>query len=210
MSARIKLLVGLCNPGREYAPTRHNAGAWFVERVADDAGATFEREPKFHAYMARQATSAGELRILVPRTYMNESGLAVGGAARFFRIAPEEIAIAHDELDLKPGMVKLKRGGGNAGHNGLRDVVEKLGSGDFWRIRIGIGHPRDTALIAHDVVDYVLHPPRREEQASIDDAIARALAVWPFLRDGDAERAMHELHTRARATPAESGKDASP
>ena len=197
MSARIKLLVGLCNPGREYAGTRHNAGAWLVERIAEGASTRFVREPKFHAYVARVSAAGGEIRLLLPQTYMNESGLAVRSAARFFRIASEEIVVAHDELDLKPGVVKMKRGGGNAGHNGLKDVAEKLGSGDFWRVRIGIGHPRDTVLVGHDVVDYVLHPPRREEQALIDDAIARAVAAWPYLRDGDAERAMHELHTRA-------------
>jgi PTH1 family peptidyl-tRNA hydrolase len=127
---------------------------------------------------------------------MNESGYAVAALARFYRLSQPEILIAHDELDLKPGSVKLKLGGGSAGHNGLRDVMAQLGGGEFWRLRLGIGHPRDAALAPQEVVDYVLHPPRSEESPLIDDAIERALAIWPRLASGEIERAMHELHTR--------------
>ena len=134
----------------------------------------------------------------MPQTFMNRSGLAVAALARFYRVAPAEILVAHDELDLKPGVVKLKQGGGNAGHNGLKDIAAALGSGDFWRLRIGIGHPRDGALSEQEVADYVLHPPRGEERLLIDDAIARALAIWPWLARGETERAMHELHTAPR------------
>jgi PTH1 family peptidyl-tRNA hydrolase len=129
---------------------------------------------------------------------MNESGFAVAALARFYRVASADILVAHDELDLKPGSVKLKFGGGSAGHNGLKDIVGQLGTGDYWRLRIGIGHPREAELKEQEVVDYVLHPPRAEERAAIDDAIARALAVWPRLAAGETERAMHELHTRVQ------------
>ncbi len=123
-----------------------------------------------------------DLRLAMPQTFMNRSGLAVASLARFYRVAPAEMLVAHDELDLKPGVVKLKQGGGSAGHNGLKDIAAALGSGDFWRLRIGIGHPRDGALSEQEVADYVLHPPRGDERPLIDDAIARALAVWPLAR----------------------------
>jgi PTH1 family peptidyl-tRNA hydrolase len=132
---------------------------------------------------------------------MNESGYAVAGLARFYRVSPAEILIAHDELDLKPGSVKLKLGGGSAGHNGLKDVLAQLGAGEFWRLRLGIGHPRDAELSVQDVVDYVLQRPRAEDRALIDDAIERALAVWPQLAAGDTERAMLALHTRPASAP---------
>ena len=160
-------------------------------------------QAKFQAYVALGRVMGGtDLRLVLPQTYMNRSGLAVASIARFYQVAPQEILVAHDELDLKPGSVKLKLGGGNAGHNGLKDVTAQLGTGDFWRLRIGIGHPRDVLLSEQEVVDYVLHPPRAEEQALIDDAITRALAVWPRLEAGDIEKAMHELHTKPRASAA--------
>lgn len=187
----LRLIVGLGNPGREYALTRHNAGAWFVARVATERALEFQAEAKFHALVA-----GSEPRLVLPQTFMNRSGLSVAALVRFFRIAPAEILVAHDELDLKPGSVKLKHGGGFAGHNGLKDIAGELGTGEFWRLRIGIGHPRDGALSEREVADYVLHPPPAAERAAIDDAVARALAVWPRLRDGETERAMHELHTR--------------
>ena len=197
MANPLRLIVGLGNPGRGYAATRHNVGAWFVERLAEKLGLAFRPEKRFRSLLARMATSdGGELRLALPQTYMNESGFAVAALARFFRIASTEILVAHDELDLKPGSVKLKLGGGSAGHNGLKDVSAQLGSGDHWRLRIGIGHPRDAESVQQEVVDYVLHPPRSEERALIDDAIARALAIWPRLAAGEVERAMHELHTR--------------
>ena len=197
MATPLRLIVGLGNPGRSYAATRHNAGAWFVTRLAEQLGLAFRLEKRFRSLVARTAAGdGGELRLALPQDYMNESGFAVAALSRFFRIASTEILVAHDELDLKPGSVKLKLGGGIAGHNGLRDVNAQLGSGDYWRLRIGIGHPRDAALAQQEVVDYVLHPPRAEERPLIDDAIVRALAIWPRLAAGELERAMHELHTR--------------
>jgi PTH1 family peptidyl-tRNA hydrolase len=202
MASPLRLIVGLGNPGRGYAATRHNAGAWFVDRLAEKLGLAFRTEKRFRSLVARTAASdGGELRLALPQDYMNESGFAVAALARFFRIASPEIMVAHDELDLKPGSVKLKLGGGSAGHNGLKDVSAQLGSGDYWRLRIGIGHPRDAELAQQEVVDYVLHPPRTEERPLIDDAIARALAIWPQLAAGEVERAMHELHTRPQPEP---------
>ncbi len=197
MALPLRLIVGLGNPGRQYALTRHNAGAWFVDRLAGALGLALQSETRFHSLIARgRAGDGGDVRFVLPQSYMNESGFPVAALARFYRVSPLEILIAHDELDMKPGSVKLKLGGGSAGHNGLKDVVAQLGSGEFWRLRLGIGHPRDVELSQQEVVDYVLHPPRAEERVLIDDAIARALAIWPRLAGGEIERAMHELHTR--------------
>jgi peptidyl-tRNA hydrolase, PTH1 family len=196
MANPLRLIVGLGNPGREYAATRHNAGAWLAENLAQRASATFSAQAKFHALV-----TDGEPRIAVPQTFMNRSGLAVGALARFYHITPAEMLVAHDELDLKPGVVKLKLGGGFAGHNGLKDIAAAIGTGEFWRLRIGIGHPRDGALSEQEVADYVLHPPSRAEQSAIDDALDRALQIWPRLAAGEMERAMHELHTRADGEP---------
>ncbi len=187
----IRLLVGLGNPGPQYEATRHNAGFWLAERYAKSVGVRFRAEAGF---FGRVAETQG-LRIVLPQTYMNRSGQAVSALARFYKIAPEEILVAHDELDLLPGTVKIKKGGGHAGHNGLRDIAQALQTGEFWRIRIGIGHPR-TLNLEQEVVDFVLHPPRREEQARIDDAIARTLEVMPELLGGSFESAIMKLHTR--------------
>jgi PTH1 family peptidyl-tRNA hydrolase len=196
MAPPFRLIVGLGNPGREYAQTRHNAGFWWIERLAGALHTSFRSESKFYSQLAAaRGVDAGDLRLAMPQTFMNRSGLAVAALVRFFRVAPTELLVAHDELDLKPGVIKLKQGGGNAGHNGLKDIAVALGGSDFWRLRIGIGHPRDGALSEQEVADYVLHPPRAEERPLIDDAIARALAVWPWLASGDTARAMHELHT---------------
>jgi len=206
MATPLRLIIGLGNPGRSYALTRHNAGAWFVERLAAKLKVELRSETRFHSLVGRTTASDGtDLRLAVPQNYMNESGFAVASLARFYRIASSEILVAHDELDLKPGSVKLKLGGGVAGHNGLKDVSAQLATGDYWRLRIGIGHPRDAELAQQEVVDYVLHPPRPDERTLIDDAIARALAIWPRLAAGDTERAMHELHTRPQreANPTE-------
>ena len=199
----LRLIVGLGNPGSEYRATRHNAGAWFVERLAQAAGVSLGMQAKFQAIVGSVRASDGvDRRVALPQTFVNRSGLAVSALARFYRIAPEEILIAHDELDLKPGAVKLKQGGGSAGHNGLKDIVASLGTPGFWRLRIGIGHPREGALSEQEVADYVLHRPRLEEQQAIDDAIVRALAIWRWLEAGDTERAMHELHTVPKAPKA--------
>ncbi len=199
----LRLIVGIGNPGSEYHATRHNAGAWFVERLAQATGASLGMQVKFQAIVGSvRSSDRVDRRLALPQTFMNRSGLAVSALARFYRIAPEEILIAHDELDLKPGAVKLKQGGGNAGHNGLKDIVASLGTPAFWRLRIGIGHPREGELSEQEVADYVLHRPRLEEQQAIDEAIVRALAVWPSLEAGDTERAMHELHTVPKAPKA--------
>ena len=194
MATNIRLVAGLGNPGREYASTRHNAGFWFADALAGKLSASFSPEAKFAGAVAK----SGELRIVKPSTFMNLSGQSVGALARFFAIAPEEILVVHDELDLRPGEAKMKFGGGHAGHNGLRDLQVHLASPDFWRLRIGIGHPRDTELTEQEVVDYVLRPPRKEEADAIDEAIDRALAAWPDIAKGDMERAMLALHTRAK------------
>lgn len=207
MALPLRLFVGLGNPGRRYAATRHNAGAWFVERLARARSLELRPEGRFQSLVARGRTSDGiEFRLALPQRYMNESGHPVAALARYYRISPPEMLVAYDELDLKPGSVKLKFGGGSAGHNGLRDIVEELGSGEFWRLRFGIGHPRDAALAQDEVVDYVLHPPRAEERSAIDDAMERALGVWPELAGGEMERAMLVLHTRPRPrAPADAG-----
>jgi peptidyl-tRNA hydrolase, PTH1 family len=192
MPVPIRLVAGLGNPGRGYAGTRHNAGFWFADQLASKLGAAFAHEPKFAADVARRA----ELRIVKPMTFMNLSGRSVAGIARFFDIATDAILVVHDELDLPPGEARLKLGGGVAGHNGLRDIKGQLGSPDFWRLRIGIGHPRNSALPEREVVDYVLKPPDAAERADIQAAIDRALRVSPDVLAGDMERAMMALHTR--------------
>lgn len=198
MGASIRLVAGLGNPGREYAATRHNAGFWFADALASKLGARFAHETKFAAVVAR----AGALRICMPTTYMNESGRAVAALAHFFAILPDEILVVHDELDLKPGEARLKQGGGHAGHNGLRDIEPKLGSADFWRLRLGIGHPRDSQAPEREVIDYVLKPPMPADRDAIDSAILRALDAWPDIARGDMERAMQALHTRSRESGA--------
>jgi peptidyl-tRNA hydrolase, PTH1 family len=193
MDAPIRLVVGLGNPGREHDATRHNAGFWFADALAPLMRVTFAHEPKFHGALAKGDTG---VRVLKPSTYMNLSGRAASAVANFFSIAPHEILVAHDELDLAPGDARLKFGGGIAGHNGLKDLRAQLGTSDFWRLRLGIGHPRDSAIPQQQVVDYVLKPPHADERGGIEDAIARALSVWPPLAAGDFERAMMLLHTK--------------
>jgi PTH1 family peptidyl-tRNA hydrolase len=196
MATSIRLVAGLGNPGREYANTRHNAGFWFADGLAARLGVTFGAEAKFAGDIAR----SGEVRIVKPTTYMNLSGRSVASLARFFTIAPVEVLVVHDELDLRPGEAKLKFGGGHAGHNGLRDIQAQLGTTDFWRLRLGIGHPRDSEFTQQEVVDYVLKPPRAEEASAIDAAMHRALDAWPAIRAGDMERAMMVLHTRVKTS----------
>jgi PTH1 family peptidyl-tRNA hydrolase len=189
----IRLVAGLGNPGREHAATRHNAGFWFADALAARLSTTFASEGKFHGHVAK---AAGDLRLLKPGTYMNLSGRSVSALARFLAIEPQDILVIHDELDLLPGEAKMKFGGGIAGHNGLRDIAAQLGTPDFWRLRIGIGHPRDSAIPQQDVADYVLAPPSAADRALILGAIDRCLDAWPAIADGDFERAMLLLHTR--------------
>ena len=194
----IKLFVGLGNPGPDYERTRHNAGFWFAEDVAHDIGGSFASEKKFFGQIARGSGSKSEIRALKPQMFMNLSGQSVAAVARFYDIAPESILVAHDELDLDAGEIKFKFGGGHAGHNGLRDIQAKLGTGDYWRLRIGIGHPRDSANMQQAVTDWVLNRPRRDEQDAIEVAIERALALLHFLIAGDTESAVKQLHTKAK------------
>ncbi len=192
----IRLIAGLGNPGRKHGRDRHNAGFWFAERLAARERVAFRTEPKFDAHAARLP---GDVWLLMPQTYMNLSGNAVGALARFYKIEPEEVLVAHDELDFPPGTVKLKLGGGVAGHNGLTDIAERFGSKDFWRLRIGIGHPGDKALVP----GYVLSAPSPDDRVLIDDAIARSLEVMPLVLAGDLQAATTKLHTRPKPqTPA--------
>ena len=194
----IRLIVGLGNPGKKYENTRHNAGFWLLERLAHQHRLELRKEAKFHGLVARLEAASGTSWLLAPQTWMNESGSAVGALAQFHRIAADEILVVHDELDLAPGVAKVKQGGGHAGHNGLRDIIAKLGSQDFWRLRIGIGHPRDLAASEQEVVDFVLHAPRKDERASIDAAIERSLQALESILADNMAAAMHKLHTKPK------------
>ena len=192
----IRLLVGLGNPGPEYDATRHNAGFWWVDTVAAKLGARLSFDRGYHGLVARVNRPGGEpLWLLEPQTFMNLSGKSVAALARFFKIAPDEILVAHDELDLLPGQVKLKLGGSAAGHNGLKDIVAQLGSTDFWRLRLGIGHPG----VKSEVIHYVLKKPSPEHREAIEQCIERTLDALDLLLAGAMERAMMKMHTRPAA-----------
>ncbi|AUQ43288.1 aminoacyl-tRNA hydrolase [Yersinia ruckeri] len=188
----IKLIVGLANPGAEYAQTRHNAGAWFVDRLAESNNQSLKEESKFYGYTARLNLAGQDVRLLVPSTFMNLSGKAVSAMASFYRILPEEILVAHDELDIPPGVAKLKLGGGNGGHNGLKDIQSQLGNNpNFYRLRIGIGHPGDKSK----VTGFVLGKPPASEQALIDETIDEAIRCTDVLLKEDVTKAMNRLHS---------------
>lgn len=188
----IKLIVGLGNPGSEYRGTRHNAGADFVEQLARQCGCTLQAESRFFGMTGRLTLSGHDLRLLIPTTFMNRSGKAVAAMAQFYKIASDEILIAHDELDIPAGSARFKRGGGHGGHNGLRDIVPSLGNTkDFYRLRIGIGHPGH----ASKVTGYVLGAPSQVDRTRIDASIDEAIAALPLLLDGDSTRAMTQLHS---------------
>jgi len=189
--SKITLIVGLGNPGREYQSTRHNAGFWWLDEFARGHGANFKSDNKFHGLVARTALHGHQVHLLKPQTFMNVSGRAVGALAQFYKIAPRHILVVHDELDLPPSSAKLKLGGGHGGHNGLKDIIAHLGTRDFWRLRIGIGHPIERA----DVANFVLNPPRREEQQRIDDAMQRAQSIAPLIVEGKLDAAMLKLHS---------------
>lgn len=188
----IKLIVGLGNPGREYESTRHNAGFLWVDELARTHQLAFKAEHKFHGLAARGALHGREIFLLKPHTFMNGSGRAVAALAQFYKIAPQHILVVHDELDLPPGSAKLKLGGGHGGHNGLKDIIAHLATKDFWRLRLGIGHPGERG----EVSNYVLNPARREEQALIDEAMRRAQDVAVPILEGKLEAAMLKLHSK--------------
>jgi PTH1 family peptidyl-tRNA hydrolase len=192
----MKLVVGLGNPGGKYEKTRHNAGFWWIDLVANLERAALRRESRFQGAAAKASVAGGDMWLLKPETFMNHSGQAVAALAGYYKIGANDILVAHDELDLPPGGVKLKFGGGLSGHNGLKSVAASLGTQDFWRLRVGIGHPRDHAASEQEVVDYVLHAARAEEQDAIDKALARAINVWPQIVAGNMEAAMLALHTK--------------
>ena len=185
----IRLVVGLGNPGKEYERTRHNAGFWLVERFASANGIVLRKDNKFQALVGRHDPSGAWL--LMPQSFMNASGRAVQMLAGFFKIKPEEILVVHDELDFPPGTARIKQGGGIAGHNGLKDISQRLATHDYWRLRLGVGKPP----AGMEGADYVLQKPPAEERAAIDAAIERALAVLPQCLSGDIQTAMQKLHT---------------
>ncbi len=193
----IQLIVGLGNPGEEHEKDRHNAGFWFVESLAAQLKISLEYEKRFLGYVAKAKLQGLERYLLEPNTFMNLSGQSVGACCRFHKITADSILVVHDELDLKPGVARLKFGGGTGGHNGLKDIQAHLGSAEFWRLRIGIGHPRDLASERKpiEVVDYVLKKPRKEEQVLLESALDKALGVIPLILAGDMQNATQTLHT---------------
>jgi PTH1 family peptidyl-tRNA hydrolase len=194
VSPGIRMIVGLGNAGAEYERTRHNAGFWLVDQLAARLGVAFRSEKKFSAQLARASIGGHDVWLVKPTTYMNLSGQAVVAVALFYRLLPDQILVAHDELDLAPGDVRLKQGGGVAGHNGLKDIRARLSNAEFWRLRIGIGHPR-TLNLRQEVADFVLHPPRREDERAIEGAIDRAQDVVELMVAGQFSQAMTRLHT---------------
>jgi peptidyl-tRNA hydrolase, PTH1 family len=195
----IQLLIGLGNPGAEYEGTRHNAGFWWVDEVARKLGASLSHDRTYHGLVTRVNRPGGQgpLWLLQPQTYMNLSGKSVAALARFFKLPPESMLVAHDELDLPTGQMRLKQGGGAAGHNGLRDMQAQLGNPNFWRLRLGIGHPGVKA----EVADYVLRKPTSADRHAIDDCIARSLASLDLLLAGDMAKAMMQLHKKPPPPP---------
>ena len=193
----IKLFVGLGNPGPEYEATRHNVGFWWVDALASELKVTLTHDRGYHGLVARTTLHGQTVWLLEPQTFMNLSGKSVAALARFFKIAPEEILVVHDELDVVPGQAKLKFGGSHAGHNGLRDIHAQLGTGDYWRLRLGIGHPG----VKSEVVNWVLKKPLKEQREAIEDAIVRTLHATPALVAGEMEKATLLIHTSKPPRP---------
>ena len=187
--SNISLIVGLGNPGKEYAQTRHNAGFWFVEQLADRYGISLKAEPKFHGFTGRGQIEGHDVRLLLPTTFMNRSGQSVVPFAKFYQVTPEAILIAHDELDMDPGIIRLKTGGGHGGHNGLRDIVPHIGP-NFHRLRIGIGHPGSKDRVS----GHVLGKAPSSEQDLMDAAIDHALSKVKMLVDGQVSQAMNQIN----------------
>lgn len=192
MSSRIQLIVGLGNPGQQYEKTRHNAGFWFIDAIARAHGISLKSENKFHGEVGKGHIDGEEVWLLKPMTFMNKSGQGIAALARFYKIDAENILIAHDELDLPPGTVRLKKGGGHGGHNGLRDTVAQLGTKDFQRLRLGIGHPGH----ASQVSGYVLGKAPAIDQALTEGAIDKALDNLSLIVSGDLQKAMNQLHSQ--------------
>jgi len=188
----LRLLVGLGNPGAEYEDTRHNAGFAWLDAVAREFKVSLVPERTYFGLAARANTAGGPVWLLAPQTYMNLSGKSVAALARFFKIQPEEILVAHDELDLPPGEMKLKKGGGTGGHNGLKDMQAQLGSGEFWRLRLGVGHPGQKDAVA----GYVLRRAPGPERDLLQDCIVKSLPVLPLLLAGDMDKALQRLHAK--------------
>ena len=197
MPPAIQLVAGLGNPGAQYQATRHNAGFWLADRMAGDGHARFQNENKFHGDICRIQDGDLDYRIVKPATFMNLSGQAVTALAHFYRIPIETILVIHDEVDLEPGVVRLKQGGGHGGHNGLRDIIDRLGENGFYRLRIGVGHPGSKDL----VTPYVLGKPGQADRSAIDEAIDRAMTVMPLILRGEFQRAMNELHRSINNDP---------
>lgn len=193
----IKLFVGLGNPGPEYEATRHNAGFWWIDALAQELKVHLHPEKSYHGFAARTTVQGQVIWLLKPQTFMNLSGRSVAALARFFKIEPHEILVVHDELDIVPGQAKLKRGGGHAGHNGLRDIHAQLGSPDYWRLRLGVGHPGDRAEVIH----WVLKKPLHEHRVAIEDAIDRSLKAFGALVAGEMEKATLLIHTHKPPRP---------
>lgn len=193
----IKLFVGLGNPGPEYEATRHNAGFWWIDALARELKVSLVPERNWHGLAARTSVNGQTVWLLQPQTYMNLSGKSVAALARFYKIAPEEILVVHDELDILPGQAKLKLGGSHAGHNGLRDIHAQLGTDQYWRLRLGIGHPGNKA----EVVGWVLKKPLAEHRAAIEECIHRTLRAVPALLVGEMDKATLLIHTHKPPRP---------
>jgi peptidyl-tRNA hydrolase, PTH1 family len=193
----IKLFVGLGNPGPDYAATRHNAGFWWIDELARELKVSLSMDKSYHGYVARTTVSGQTIWLLQPQTFMNLSGKSVASLAKFFKITPEEILVAHDELDIAPGLMKVKFGGSHAGHNGLRDIHTQLGSADYWRLRIGVGHPG----VKSEVINWVLKKPSLDHRIAIDQAITRSLKALPDMISGDMDKATMLIHTTKPPRP---------
>ncbi len=192
MSSGIQLIVGLGNPGADYENTRHNAGAWFVSDLAKTSHTTLRPATQFHGLHGVTKLHGRDIHLLIPTTFMNLSGQSVSALARYYKIPPEAILIAHDEIDLPTAEIRLKFDGGHGGHNGLRDIISHLNSNKFYRLRIGVGHPGNSK----EVIDYVLKPPKKSEREAIDHAFHEVEPILPNLVDGHFQKAMHQLHTK--------------
>ena len=193
----IKLFVGLGNPGAEYEDTRHNAGFWWTEALARQLKVSLLPDKSYFAKVARTQVNGNNIWLLEPQTFMNLSGKSVGALAKFFKIAPQEILVAHDELDVVPGQAKLKFGGSHAGHNGLRDIHAQLGTGDYWRLRLGIGHPG----VKSEVIHWVLKKPMAEQRSLIQESIDRSVKAAELLIQGEMDKATVLIHTSKPPRP---------